>query len=184
MLQPVNYDRLNPTADKIMLESVTEMYNWHVKAINYLLDNKEWDLFYVHMHGIDMYNHFYLNYTFKETSEDYERYRELIYKIYEVSDNFIGEMLKRLDDDTSIFIVSDHGGVGKNPYVELPLIGDMWGINTGIMGQLGYTKLKEADGKLEIDWKNTTAVAQRATFIYVNLKGRDPEGIVDPKDYD
>ncbi|MDF2504988.1 alkaline phosphatase family protein [Clostridium sp.] len=184
MLQPVNYDRLNPTADKIMLESVTEMYNWHVDAINYLLDNKKWDLFYVHMHGIDMYNHFYLDYTFKESSEDYERYRELIYKIYEVSDNFIGEMLNRLDEDTSIFIVSDHGGVGKNPYIEHPLIGDMWGINTGIMGQLGYTKLKEVDGKPEIDWKNTKAVAQRATFIYVNLKGRDPEGIVDPSDYD
>ena len=184
MLQPVNYDRLNPTADQIMLESITEMYHWHEKSINYLLDNKEWDLFYVHMHGIDMYNHFYLDYTFKEASEEYERYQELIYKIYEISDNFIGEMLKRLDDETTIFVVSDHGGVGKNPEVEFPLIGDMWGINTGIMGELGYTKLKDVNGSLEIDWEKTTAVAQRATFIYVNLKGRDPSGIVDPKDYD
>jgi len=184
MLQPVNYDRLNPLGDKVLLESITEMYDWHVNAINHLLDNKEWNLFYVHMHGIDMFNHFYLDYTFKEASEDYERYQELIYKIYEISDNFIGEMLKRLDSETSIFVVSDHGGVGKNPFVEHPLIGDMWGINTGIMGELGYTKLKEIDGKLEIDWDNTTAVAQRATFIYVNLKGRDPQGIVDPKDYD
>ncbi|MBV4423747.1 alkaline phosphatase family protein [Clostridium tyrobutyricum] len=184
MLQPTNYDRLNKTADEIMLESITEMYDWHVKAINYLLNNKEWDLFYIHMHGIDMYNHFYLDYTFEETSEEYKRYQDLIYKIYELSDKFIGEMLKRLDGETTIFIVSDHGGVGKNPKTEFPLIGDMWGINTGIMGQLGYTKLKEENGKLQIDWKNTTAISQRATFIYVNLKGRDPEGIVAPEDYD
>lgn len=184
MLQLANYDRLNETADKIMLESITEMYDWHVKAIDYLLDNKEWDLLYLHMHGIDMYNHFYLDYTFKEVSREYKRYQELIYKIYELSDNFIGEMLKRLDGDTAIFIVSDHGGVGKNPYTEYPLIGDMWGINTGIMGDMGYTKLKEVNGKLQIDWEKTTAVSQRAAFIYINLKGRDPEGIVEPEDYD
>jgi len=184
MLQPVNYDRLNPTADQIMLESVTEMYHWHERAINYLLANKEWDLFYIHLHGIDMYNHYYLDYTFEESSPEYERYQELIYKIYEVSDNFIGEMLKHLDEDTTIFVVSDHGGVGKNPGVEIPLIGDMWGLNTGVMGDLGYTKIKEVNGVPKIDWENTTAVAQRATFIYVNLKGRDPDGIVDPKDYD
>lgn len=184
MLQPVNYDRLNPLADEILLESITEMYQWHVEAINYLLENKEWELFYTHMHGIDMYNHFYLDYTFPESSPEYVRYQELIYKIYEISDHFVGEMLKHLDGDTTIIITSDHGGVGKNPQTEHPLIGDMWGINVGIMGQLGYTTVKEIDGKQEIDWEHTTAVAQRATFIYINLKGRDPQGIVDPKDYD
>lgn len=184
MLQPTNYDRLNPLADQIQVESITEMYDWHVDAINYLLNNNEHDLFYVHMHGIDMFNHFYLDYTFKETSQDYQRYEELIYKIYEISDNFLGEMLKRLDEETAIFVVSDHGGVGKNPETEHPLIGDMWGINTGILGQLGYTKIKEENGDFLVDWENTTAVAQRATFIYVNLQGRDPQGIVDPKDYD
>lgn len=184
MLQPVNYDRLNPIADEIMLESVTDMYNWHVKAIDYLLEKKNWDLFYVHMHGIDMFNHFYLDYTFKESSDDYERYQDLIYEIYKLSDDFIGEMLKYLNDETTIFIVSDHGGVGKNPEIEHPLIGDMWGINTGILGELGYTKVKNVGDNVEIDWENTTAVAQRATFIYINLKGRDPRGIVDVKDYD
>jgi predicted AlkP superfamily phosphohydrolase/phosphomutase len=184
MLQPVNYDRLHPVADEILLESVTEMYQWHVEAINYLLANKEWELFYTHMHGIDMYNHFYLDYTFKESSPEYARYQELIYQIYAISDNFVGEMLQQLDGDTTIIITSDHGGVGKNPATEHPLIGDMWGINVGIMGQLGYTKLKEVSGKMEIDWDNTTAVAQRATFIYLNMKGRDPQGIVDPEDYE
>lgn len=34
----------------------------------------------------------------------------------------------------------------------------------------------------EIDWENTLAIAQRETHIYVNLKGRDPHGIVEPED--
>ena len=32
----------------------------------------------------------------------------------------------------------------------------------------------------EIDWERTLAVAQRPGHIFVNLKGRDPQGIVDP----
>lgn len=34
----------------------------------------------------------------------------------------------------------------------------------------------------EIDWSKTRAVATRATHININLKGRDPHGIVDPAD--
>lgn len=183
MLQPVNFDRLNPRADGILLESIEEMYQWHVRAIDYLLENKEWDLFYTHLHGIDMYNHFYLDYTHEAASPEYKRYQELVYKIYEVNDRFVGEMLKHLDGETTLVITSDHAGVGKNPDIEHPLIGDMWGINVGIMKELGYTKVKEVDGKKEIDWENTTAIAQRATFIYINLKGRDPQGIVEPEAY-
>ncbi|WP_025700820.1 alkaline phosphatase family protein [Paenibacillus durus] len=185
MLQPSNYSRLNPQADDVLLESIEEMYRWHEDAINYLLDNKEWDLFYTHMHGIDMFMHFYLDHTLEAASPEYERYQEIVYKIYEITDHFIGALLDRLDGETAIFIVSDHGGVAKNPETDHPLIGDMWGINVGILGQLGYTQLKEdAFGAKEIDWSRTTAVAQRATFIYLNVKGRDPQGIVDPADYD
>lgn len=184
MLQPSNYSRLNPQADQVLLESIDEMYRWHVDAINYLLDNKEWDLFYTHMHGIDMFMHFYLDHTLEDASPEHKRYQEIIYSIYEITDRFIGALLERLDGDTTIFIVSDHGGVAKNPQTDHPLIGDMWGINVGILGQLGYTQLKDTLDGPQIDWSRTTAVAQRATFIYLNVKGRDPQGIVDPADYD
>lgn len=184
MLQPSNYSRLNPQADQVLLESIDEMYQWHIDAINYLLSNKDWDLFYTHMHGIDMFMHFYLDHTLEAASPEYERYQEMIYRIYEITDRFIGAMLEHLDDHTTIFIVSDHGGVAKNPDTEHPLIGDMWGINVGILNQLGYTQLKNTPSGPEIDWSRTTAVAQRATFIYLNVKGRDPQGIVEPEDYD
>ena len=34
----------------------------------------------------------------------------------------------------------------------------------------------------EVDWSKTTAVQVRSNYIYVNLKGRDAHGIVDPAD--
>lgn len=34
----------------------------------------------------------------------------------------------------------------------------------------------------EIDWERTKAIAIRAGNIYINLKGRNPQGIVEPED--
>ena len=54
-----------------------------------------------------------------------------------------------------------------------------------IMQELGFTSLKkDADGQelREIDWAHTKAIAQRGNHIYLNLKGRDTHGIVEPAD--
>jgi predicted AlkP superfamily phosphohydrolase/phosphomutase len=37
-----------------------------------------------------------------------------------------------------------------------------------------------ADEESVIDWSRTRAVVQRSSYVYVNLKGRDPHGIVEP----
>lgn len=184
MLQPANYDRHKPIADSTVIESMAEMYEWSAKAINYLLDNKEWDLFYCHMHSIDQINHYYLDYTLEVNTPEYQRYQDIHNKIYEMSDKFVGELIQRLDEDTTILIVSDHAAVPRLLSIPYPQIGDMWGINVGVMEELGYTKTKMVNGQLEIDWENTKAIAQRAGYIYINLKGRDPQGIVEPEEYD
>ncbi|MFZ5645884.1 MAG: alkaline phosphatase family protein [Bacillota bacterium] len=184
MLQPSNYDRHTVTADTIVLESMDEMYRWHVDALNYLMDNYDWDLLYSHIHGIDMCNHYYIDFTLEKNSPDYQRYRDQLARIYEVSDRYVGELMKRIDENTAMIIVSDHAAITRKAGYHHPLIGDMWGLNVGVMSELGYTKLKEVDGGLEIDWESSKAVAQRAMFIYINLKGRDPQGCVDPEEYD
>ena len=61
----------------------------------------------------------------------------------------------------------------------------MSGINIRLMNELGYTymKLDENGNELrEIDWSKTRAIASQANNIYINLKGRDEHGIVDPAD--
>jgi len=184
MIQPSNYDRHNVVADTIVYETMVEMYEWQAKATNYLLENKEWDLFYSHIHGIDMFKHYYIDYTLEANTPDYKRYQELLIKVYELSDKYLGELMERVGEDTVVVIASDHGCLTRKGGYEHPLIGDMWGLNVGIMSDLGYTKLKEVNGTLEIDWANTKAVAQRAMYIYINLKGRDPQGIVEPEEYD
>lgn len=51
--------------------------------------------------------------------------------------------------------------------------------------ELGLCEVyRNEKGKLKIDWSKTVAVAQRSAHVYINLKGRDPEGIVEPEDYE
>ena len=53
----------------------------------------------------------------------------------------------------------------------MPYIGDNYGINTDIMGKLGYTVLKkDENGKAiaDIDWEKTRAIQQRSNSIFIN----------------
>lgn len=135
------------------------------------------------LHIIDFANHMYLDRILPQF-ENHEFHIECLNRFYTMADNYVGRALKWLDKGVSVIVVSDHGGLIKYPDYDTPQIGDAWGLNVGLMQELGYTKTKTVNGHLEVDWANTTAIAQRSSYIYVNLKGRDPEGIVEPEDMD
>ena len=161
-----------------------EHYKWCADAINYLLDNKEWDLFYCHLHSIDCANHNMITDIVPE-SPRYERFYNILVQYYINADELLGKLMRQLDDgETAMFVVSDHAGVPRHYGYKWPLIGDAWGIVVDIMRDLGYIKTYEDEkGLTQIDWAHTRAVNQRTGYIYINLKGRDPYGIVEPEDY-
>ena len=64
-------------------------------------------------------------------------------------------------------------------------MGDAFGVNAKIMNDMGLTVLKrDEEGNIlkEIDWEKTKAVATGTNHIFLNIKGRDPFGIVEPED--
>lgn len=162
-----------------------EHYKWCADAINYLLDNKEWDLFYSHLHSLDVANHNMIT-DIVPGSPRYEKFYNLMVQYYINADEVVGKLLRHLDDgETALFIVSDHAGVPRHPGYKWPMLGDPWGIVTDFMKDLGYVKTyKDENGHSQIDWSQTKAVCQRTGYIYVNLKGRDPYGIVEPEEYE
>ena len=167
----------------VMAECAEKSFLWCMDTIDYLLENKEWDVAFHGLHMIDYANHMSLDRTLPQF-QNYELHIECLNRFYDLADEYIGLALKWLDQGVSVIIVSDHGGLIKYPDYDTPQIGDAWGLNVGLMQELGYTKTKTVNGNLEVDWANTTAIAQRSSYIYVNLKGRDPEGIVEPEDMD
>lgn len=166
---------------KIVYEANARAFRWTMDMIDYLLENKEWDLALHGIHIIDISTHVHLN-TISAGTEYEQLHYDYIDKYYELADEYVGRNLKWLDRGVSIALGSDHGGIlmGDNS-IEL---GDAWELNIGVLEELGYTVTKNINGKKVIDWSKTRAIAQRSSYIYVNLKGRDPQGIVDPDDYD
>ena len=139
-----------------------------------------------HLHNVDCAGHQFWHLAktlepWKHTDEKF--YQKLIGKVYEQTDEYLGEFYEYLDNGWDIFIVSDHGLlVGENVP---PILGEYGGLNLGVMEELGYTvRKKDADGNPvdEIDWEKTRAIQIRSNYIYINLKGRDKYGIVEEKD--
>lgn len=181
-------DRHTPIGDRMELESFDMINDWHMRATKYLLDsNPDWQLFYIHLHSIDLINHHYMEQASEGRYEDWQSRRDIIDEIYEINDKYLGTVLEYLDDNTCVAVCADHAAIPRSVGCENPGIGELSGINAGVFEELGYTSLISVpgiEGMYKIDWEHTRAIQHRTSYAYINLKGRDPEGIVEPEDYD
>ncbi len=79
----------------------------------YLLRNKNFDFFCLYLSGIDESSHYYWKYMFPNNQDiptkDVLRYKDVIRDYYIWCDSVIGDLLKLLDKNTTVIIVSDHG---------------------------------------------------------------------------
>ncbi len=157
---------------------------WQSAAIHHLMEEEQYEMVFSHFHNVDIQKHTFYKYMAHGIESMVQKdFEELILAIYEQTDRYLGSFLHLLDEGWTIFIVSDHGLVAHGNKV--PLIGDMNGLNAGLMKELGFTALKKDENGndlREIDWANTKAVANRGCHIYVNVKGRWSTGIVEPED--
>ena len=167
-----------------MAASWTETGKWQSEALLYLINNDKYDVIFSHYHNIDLQSHmispFLKNGHKKLTAADYV---EMYEAMYLQTDEYLGKFVHLIDEGWTIFVVSDHALVC--PEYKMPYCSDPSGVSTIMMEELGLTALKkdENGNKLhEIDWENTVAIQQRTCHIYINLKGRDAHGIVDPAD--
>ena len=171
-------------AQKILTPSWEYNAMWQSRAINYLIKEKDLDVVFSHHHFIDHSAHQFWNYAFqKPDAEPEAEFQKQIDKTYEVADEYIGSYLHLLDEGWTIILTSDHGEqIHTMPPARL---GSAGGVSAGIMKELGWTVMKkdaEGNDTTEIDWEKTKAVAIRTSYIWINLKGRDEHGIVDPAD--
>ena len=165
---------------------------WQADALLYTIEAKGIKMVFSHLHNVDALGHqlwHFANPDAREAMEKYnpgynpQIYQEFIALAYEMTDRYIGRFLHLLEEDWTIFIVSDHGLIALQE--EAGVIGEMTGVNVPIMQELGYTYLKQnAQGETirEIDWSRTTAIQSRGDHIWINLKGRWDTGIVEPQD--
>lgn len=158
---------------------------WQANVLTDFMANDRFDVIFSHIHNVDSMGHYFWHYAkhFEHWNNDALRYQAAIQAVYEQTDRYIGRFLPALDQGWSIIITSDHGLICSEHHGIA--LGEMAGVNVGVMSELGYTTMKkDQDGNMlrEIDWAQTKAIQIRGGHIYINLKGRDKHGIVDPAD--
>ena len=161
---------------------------WQGNAINALIEENGYDVVFSHLHNVDIAGHtFWENAKYRPHKAFYDEtlIQDVMERFYVDTDVYLGRFMHLLDEGWDIIITSDHGLVCAEEDEPAVPIGDPFGVNIKVMEELGYTVMKKdenGNSLREIDWEKTTAVAQRGIYIYINLKGRNPHGIVDPAD--
>jgi predicted AlkP superfamily phosphohydrolase/phosphomutase len=103
-----------------------------------------------------------------------QKYGFMTDEMYRKHDAILGDVLKKMPKDTRLVVMSDHGFAPFRRTVNL---------NTWLHKE-GYLKLDVDDVADEIslleyaDWGNTKAYAVGLNGLYLNMKGREAEGIV------
>ena len=185
-------------------------HQWLSEAAYHLVSHKDWSIYYMHVHTPDAAYHVYSNLADPELAaneEEYAHFHAAEVAMYASLDRLVARITAGVDEEeTIILLTSDHGAVptGHKFYVgqvlqEAGLIAfkpkadepDGQAEPDGVAANLQRAQAPasgDVPGKFrdfgEVDWAHTKAMVQRACHVYVNLKGRDPQGAVEPADYE
>jgi predicted AlkP superfamily phosphohydrolase/phosphomutase len=95
---------------------------------------------------------------------------------YREVDALVGAVLEAIGDDVALVIMSDHGFSDFHREAHL----NTWLERNGYLTLLEEGEADEGDWLVNIDWSRTTAFAMGLNSLYVNVAGRERDGIVPP----
>ncbi|NLC69485.1 MAG: hypothetical protein GX754_12040, partial [Clostridiaceae bacterium] len=164
---------------KTFLELEAMNFDWQWQLMKKTWENHEVDITVVYSVYLDTINHQYRSIfegLVPASDREFREAHQLYEDAYMLADEFLGKIIDFVDEETTIVAVSDHGSMGYNtiisPFTVLERAGLLAYNDTGV------------PGKKTVDWSRTLAYPVGTCHVYVNLKGRDPHGIVDERDYD
>ena len=182
---------IHKTADGDFYRNVDKFYDtayfvrdWKRRVIKKALKRDSYDVIFDYEILIDTTNHYELGvYEGVGTSSVItpDRAKKDVEKAYKFVDEQIGWLLDNvIDDDTTFCVVSDHGGVG--PKEEFRFFEAL--SKAGLITYTTEDKATHTHKNLNVDWSKTKAYPAGCCHINVNLKGREPTGIVEKEEFD
>ncbi|MFZ5866466.1 MAG: adenylyl-sulfate kinase [Thermodesulfobacteriota bacterium] len=167
-----------------LLEDLYSMLDARFQAAGHLLIHKPWDFFMMVEMATDRLHHAF----WKDSNPEHPLFRagnpyeHAIRDFYAYLDKRLGSLLALLDDDTTVLVVSDHGTRNNVGGVLI----NQWLMNNGFL-VLKNPPGKETNLKPEmVDWERTRAWSDGGYYarIFLNVRGREPSGVVDLADYE
>ncbi len=104
------------------------------------------------------------------------RFGPEIEEMYKACDQVVGKVLERVDKNTLLIVLSDHGmGTFRRSFDT-----NTWLEEQGLLKLKGGAKPGPGTGFAEVDWSKSSAYCMGLGGIYLNLRGREAAGIVMP----
>jgi len=153
----------------------------------------DWDLAWIVFTGCDRVQHRYLGFT--NPNHSFYRhpfrpeYQHAVRDYWVLLDRAIGETVSKAPPETTVMLISDHGHTHAGPlflmYGWLHSLGlwhaEMRELQLPWYQRIFLSKKTLAETRMPaVIWEKTEAYASGYKGIFVNLKGREPHGIVSP----
>ncbi len=103
-----------------------------------------------------------------------KHYGGAIEREYRRMDETVGLVLERLGPHDTLLVLSDHGFHNFRRGLHL----NQWLLRQGLLALEGGVRSSPRDFLLDVDWSRTKAYALGTGQIYLNLRGRERDGIV------
>ncbi|MDQ7784642.1 MAG: adenylyl-sulfate kinase [Desulfomonilaceae bacterium] len=173
------------TVDKDrLLEDLYAMVDRRFHLACNLVIHRSWDFFMMVEMATDRLHHGFWRYGARDHRlyEPGNPYESVMGEFYKFLDSRIGSFLARLSDDTTVLVISDHGAQSMAGGVRT----NEWLIRNGYLTLIRQPTEGEELSWSMIDWSRTQAWSEGGYYarVFLNIKGREPLGIVDPGDYE
>ena len=143
----------------------------------YAVKNYEDGLLFFYFSSSDLQSHmFWWNAEENEkhptlSAPEASKHYEYVKQLYQRLDRIIGDINDRYGGKATIFVMSDHGFAN---------FGRQFNLNSWLR-DYGYLNPRECSSILvDADWSRTRAYGLGINGLYLNLKGRERDGIVEP----
>jgi predicted AlkP superfamily phosphohydrolase/phosphomutase len=161
--------------DDEFLKQATMVLEERLTLFEYAIDNYDDGLLFFYFSSSDLQSHmFWWNSDDRHpyrSAPEAKRYFEHIRRLYQRLDGIIGDVHDRYGSQATIIVMSDHGFAN---------FGRQFNLNSWLR-DMGYLNPRECSSILtNCDWSRTRAYGLGINGLYLNLKGRERDGIVEP----
>jgi len=175
--------------EEVFLEDVKEFVEQYRQMMLEFLESDE--PLYVHVYSFtDRIAHMFWHHTDPKHAlynpATAAKYENVILESYQYMDLIVGDVLKTMDDKKWLFVLSDHGFHSfRNSFNYNTWLAQNGFLASTLGGGGGkLMKLEDLFGSGQfwqyVDWSKTTAYALGLGGIFVNLAGREKNGVVRP----
>ena len=173
------------TDDKeALLGRIYDKTRRHFAVARHLVTTRPWDFFMMVEMGVDRIHHGF----WKHMDPEHPKYEagnpweHAIRDYYRHCDQEIGELLALFPQDTAVLVVSDHGA----KKLDGGICFNEWLIKNGFLTLASRPTGPTPISKAGIDWSKTLAWGDGGYYgrLFLNVRGREPQGIIDPADYE